>query len=90
MRGEAMPPWAWELWILAFWWGAWSLADVYLLPYSPAPELIVLGACAGTLGASVAQKNGWWKRLETELAAVTQTNYGKHVDAIEAIEAVDV
>ena len=82
-----MPPWAWELWLLSFWWGAWSLADVYLLPYSPAPELIVLGACAAALGASVvARTNGsaWVRRFETELACVTQTQYGRH-DAINAV-----
>ena len=28
-----MLPWLWELWILAFWWSTWSLADTYLLPF---------------------------------------------------------
>ena len=35
----------WELWSLAFWWAAWSLADTYLLNYSPWSELSVIGIC---------------------------------------------
>ena len=27
------------------WWAVWTLADAYLIPYTPLSELIVLGAC---------------------------------------------
>lgn len=35
----------WELWLLAFWWATWSLADTYILKYSPWAELVVFGLC---------------------------------------------
>tara|TARA_Y100000817_G_scaffold4994_1_gene4301 strand:+ start:2531 stop:2788 length:258 start_codon:yes stop_codon:yes gene_type:complete len=36
-----------ELAYLAFWWAAWSLADFYLLDWSPWSELGVLGGMGG-------------------------------------------
>ena len=30
---------------LAVWWAVWSLGDVYLLPYTPCSELVVLLLC---------------------------------------------
>lgn len=38
MRGEAL--------LLAVWWAVWSLADAYLLAFTPWSELCVLAACA--------------------------------------------
>lgn len=40
----------WEFWSLSFWWASWSLADTYLLPYSPWAELVVLGFCTCSAG----------------------------------------
>lgn len=83
-----MPPFARELWTLAFWWSVWTLADTYLTPYTPTPELIVLAACLTTL-AVVAYKDvvpGLRRKLETELACVTQSHtggqYDKQVDPV--------
>ena len=42
----------WELWSLAFWWAAWSLADTYLLKFSPWSELSVIGACVVVLAVA--------------------------------------
>jgi len=81
-----MPRWVWELWVLCLWWSAWTLADTYLIPYTPASELLVLGVCLSTLAVAVVRgKMRVWKRsLETELANVTQSHhanqYGKQVD----------
>jgi len=36
--------------ILAVWWAVWSLADLYLIPFSPWSELVVL----------VVVGVGWW------------------------------
>ena len=33
-------------WHLAIWWAVWSLADTYLLAFSPWAELFVLASCA--------------------------------------------
>ena len=48
----------WEVWVLVFWWSAWSLADAYLLPYTPCPELIGLALCLLALVAA-AVKTFW-------------------------------
>lgn len=32
---------------VTLWWALWSLYDLYLTPYSPAPELVILAAFAG-------------------------------------------
>jgi len=40
-----------ELCSLCFWWAAWSLADQYLLEYSPCSELVVIGGCLLVAGA---------------------------------------
>lgn len=40
-RGNSL----WEFWSLCFWWAAWSLADTYLLPFTPFAELGTLGVC---------------------------------------------
>ena len=56
----------WEFWSLGVWWALWSLADAYLLAYTPAPELGTLGillAVAGVvrLRAWVRDSTGrWW------------------------------
>ena len=34
-----------ECWILCVWWGVWSLADAYLLCFTPWSELFVLAGC---------------------------------------------
>lgn len=47
----------WELWSLAFWWAAWTLADTYLIPYTPAPELIVISVCVTS--AAVVRVRSW-------------------------------
>ena len=36
-----------ELLSLCVWWALWSLADQYILDYSPFVELLVIGVCAG-------------------------------------------
>jgi|SaaInlV_125m_DNA_1040241.scaffolds.fasta_scaffold01055_5 hypothetical protein len=36
----------WELWSLALWWAAWSLADTFLLRFSPLAEVCVIIVCA--------------------------------------------
>ena len=49
-----------EIGYLAFWWAAWSLADFYLLDWSPFSEVWVLGVVAGWAGM-----NWMWERLRT-------------------------
>lgn len=34
-----------ELWSLCLWWAMWSIADRYLLRYTPSAELGVIGGC---------------------------------------------
>jgi hypothetical protein len=36
----------WETLLLCVWWSAWTLADAYLIRYTPWSELGVLLACA--------------------------------------------
>ena len=81
-----MPVWLRELWVLGFWWSTWTLADIYLIPYTPTSELLVFGVCMSTLLMVVA-RNGvpaWRRKLEAELSNVTQSHvgnqYGTHVD----------
>lgn len=38
---------------MAVWWAAWSLADTYLLDYSPCAELVVLTVCAAAAAVAV-------------------------------------
>ena len=83
-----MPRWAWEVWVLCVWWSTWTLADTYLIPYTPTSELLVLGVCLSTLALVLVRgkMRGWKRSLETELANVTQSHhgnqYGKQVDAV--------
>lgn len=35
--------WSQSLFDLCLWWAVWSLADAYLLPFSPIAECLVLG-----------------------------------------------
>jgi hypothetical protein len=63
-----------HVWILSFWWAAWSLADRYLLPLAPWSEFAVLGACAVTFAARRVPET--WKRVEEGLAAATQSHPG--------------
>ena len=83
-----LPPWGWELWILAFWWSTWTLADTYLIPYTPASECLVLLVCMVTLLIAVARQRApvVVKRLEAQLAIVTHTHsgtgYGEQVDTV--------
>ena len=63
------------VWVLAFWWAAWTLADFYLIPFTPWSELLVLLVCGVT---------AWLKRVslmdtlrghvERGLDSVTQTH----------------
>ena len=46
MLGNNTRFFGWELWSLALWWAAWSLADTYLLKFSPWAEVGVLMMCA--------------------------------------------
>lgn len=32
----------WGMAVLCSWWSVWSLADVYLLPYTPSSEIVLL------------------------------------------------
>jgi hypothetical protein len=43
---------AWATLALAVWWALWSLADAYLLRFTPWSEGIVLGACLLLYGAA--------------------------------------
>ncbi|MBE35417.1 MAG: hypothetical protein CMI16_07670 [Opitutaceae bacterium] len=47
----------WEFWSLGLWWAAWTLADRYLIPYTPAPELLVIVLCMAV--AAVARVARW-------------------------------
>ena len=84
-RGVMLPR-MWELWTLAFWWSAWSLADTYLLPYTPASELAVLAGCAAALCIACWRGGlpSYRAKIEQTLANVTQSHvgnqYGKQVD----------
>lgn len=33
--------------VLMFWWSVWTLADAYLIRYTPGSELLVLLVCVG-------------------------------------------
>lgn len=81
-------PFVWELWILAFWWSTWTLADTYLIPYTPVSECLVLLVCMLTLLIAVARQRApaVVKQLEAQLAVVTHTHpgtrYGEQVDTV--------
>tara|TARA_B100000575_G_scaffold239340_3_gene201886 strand:- start:5108 stop:5305 length:198 start_codon:yes stop_codon:yes gene_type:complete len=47
----------WEVWTLCFWWSTWSLADVYLLKYSPVPEVVALCICTAVAGITWARRH---------------------------------
>ena len=32
--------------VLMTWWAVWTLCDLYLIPFSPVPELSILALCA--------------------------------------------
>jgi hypothetical protein len=42
--GASLGTWAGQLRVLVVWWSLWTLADVYLIPYTPQSELVLLGA----------------------------------------------
>lgn len=65
-----------ETWILLVWWSLWSLADTYLLQFSPVPELLLLALCGAIfLGHWYDQTWRVVARAATEeLAKVTQTD----------------
>ena len=75
-----MLPWMWELWILAFWWSMWTLADTYLIPFTPWSELVVLGVCGATMmmavarGGLAAAEQRASRAFDKMLDGVTQTN----------------
>lgn len=80
-----------DLRVLAFWWAAWTLADVYLIPFSPWAELVVLGVL---LLSRLVSKCAWVRAaelrsgLQKHLEEVTQTGgpsggareYGRQAD----------
>lgn len=39
-----------DVFTLLWWWAAWTLADTYLIPFTPVSELAVLFACAAWWG----------------------------------------
>lgn len=68
------------------WWSLWTLADTYLIPYTPQSELVLLGVAALSYALSWvpgiarrvwghAKKYGTWcsGRTETWLSRATQT-----------------
>lgn len=58
-----------DVFTLLWWWALWSLADAYLLAFTPCSELVVLGACFVIwLWPDVK------RRANTGLQKVTQTN----------------
>ena len=40
------------MWVITFWWATWSLADAYLLRFTPVSELIAIALCILTVVAS--------------------------------------
>ena len=70
-RRGLMLPWVWELWILGFWWSTWTLADTYLIRFTPWSELLVLGVCGSTLLLAAARAERTFDKM---LDGVTQTN----------------
>jgi len=78
----------WDLWTLAFWWATWTLADTYLIPYTPVSELVVLVVCACALAVQRLSRlyPKLSNRFEVQLANVTHTHtsasYGKQVDNV--------
>ena len=84
-----MSPWMWELWILGFWWSAWTLADQYLIRFSPFSELVVLSVCGTTLAVAVSRgrmrsMHEMEMKVTEALASVTQTSvptsYGRQCE----------
>lgn len=41
------------------WWSLWSLADAYLLSFTPWSEVVVLGACVTTIGVVRSNRCTW-------------------------------
>jgi ABC-type thiamin/hydroxymethylpyrimidine transport system permease subunit len=73
-----------EFWSLFVWWGVWSLADTYLLQYSPYPELLVVGAC---LAAAVVAEMARRKTQAAHVAGVAMSS-PLHKNSEQAFDAV--
>lgn len=58
-----------DVFTLLWWWAIWSLADAYLLPFTPCSELAILGVCLLAWAWP-----GIKQRANTGLQKVTQTN----------------
>ena len=56
MIGDNTQFFGWELWHLALWWATWSLADTYLLRFSPWAEVGVIITCILLAVASHVQR----------------------------------
>ena len=78
-----MRPWMWELWVLAFWWSTWTLADKYLIPFTPVSELVLLGVCGVTLlfSATKGRRTEIVRKIDAQLTAVTLTGTATQYDA---------
>ena len=74
----------WELWSLAFWWAAWSLADTYLLTFSPWSELSVIGICVLILFVA------WFRERRRRHNAKPQRYSAEMVGSEERTGACDV
>ena len=83
-----IPKAIWEVWILCFWWSAWTLADQYLIQFHPWTEIgglcfcgVVwrLFACRGVPGVVE-------PKVQRELANITQATcagpYQRQSDAV--------
>tara|TARA_B110000858_G_C17569860_1_gene366347 strand:+ start:331 stop:606 length:276 start_codon:yes stop_codon:yes gene_type:complete len=59
----------WEFHSLAFWWATWTLADTYLLPFTPLSEIAVVWIClviAGVarLAACISSNHRYTERID--------------------------
>ena len=87
-----LPAAVWEVWVLCFWWSAWTLADQFLIPFHPWAEIGGLAVCAAVWVAFVFRRGMPQKYARTveatvtaELSNFTQTNAGPYAMQCEKV-----
>ena len=83
----------WEFWSLAFWWAVWTLADTYLLPFTPISEIAVVWICLLVAGVArlidcVGRRERYTERIEDaepERAAQVQPSKEPVESIIDAV-----
>lgn len=61
---SSLGTWSGQLRVLVVWWSLWTLADTYLIPYTPQSELLLLGVVVLSYAASRVVRSVWGRASE--------------------------